>query len=181
MRLSPRGGRGFTLIELMIVVAIVGILAAIAIPAWMKYLRRSKSSEAASNLRKIFDSSVSYYESEFATQAGEALPPQFPGPAAPTPALGTCCGSPGGKCAPNAGLFEAVPSWDALNFVISDAHYYSYGYASADTGASARFTAVANGDLDCDGLYSTFERIGSVDPLNNVSGGSGMFRKDDIE
>ena len=52
--------KGFTLIELMIVVAIIGILAAIAIPNFLKYQAKSKQSEAKTNLKGIFTSEQSY-------------------------------------------------------------------------------------------------------------------------
>ena len=43
---TTQSEKGFTLIELMIVVAIIAILAAVAIPAFSKYIRRAKTSEA---------------------------------------------------------------------------------------------------------------------------------------
>ena len=53
--------RGFTLIELMIVVAIIGILAAIAIPNFIKFQARSKQSEVKANLKGLFTAEKSYY------------------------------------------------------------------------------------------------------------------------
>jgi type IV pilus assembly protein PilA len=56
-----KGKKGFTLIELMIVVAIIGILAAIAIPNFLKFQAKSKQSEAKSNLGAIFTGEVAYF------------------------------------------------------------------------------------------------------------------------
>ncbi len=56
-----KGQKGFTLIELMIVVAIIGILAAIAIPNFMTYQAKSKQSEAKGNLAGIYTSEVAYF------------------------------------------------------------------------------------------------------------------------
>ena len=58
--IKHRNEKGFTLIELMIVVAIIGILAAIAIPNFMRYQAKSKQSEAKVNLGSIYTSEVTY-------------------------------------------------------------------------------------------------------------------------
>jgi type IV pilus assembly protein PilA len=58
----PAGrARGFTLIELMIVVAIIGIMAAIAIPNFLTYQAKSKQTEARTNLGVIFSAQLTYF------------------------------------------------------------------------------------------------------------------------
>src|SRR5712691_9164675 len=56
-----KGNKGFTLIELMIVVAIIGILAAIAIPNFMTYQAKAKQSEAKVGLGGIFTTATSFF------------------------------------------------------------------------------------------------------------------------
>ncbi len=175
-----RKGKGFTLIELMIVVAIIGILAAVAIPAFMKYIRRSKTSEATMNLRKLFDASVAYYSNEHTNRGGSILAKMFPSTIESTPGNAACDAGDSKKHAPDAGIW-ADPSWQDLNFAIDDPFLFQYRYQAGGVGTDAFFTAGAHGDLDCNGVLSTFERGATIDDSNNVNGGSGVYTKDELE
>jgi type IV pilus assembly protein PilA len=176
------GDRGFTLIELMIVVAIIGVLAAIAIPAFMKYIRRAKTVEASNNIAKLYQSSVAYYESEHANLAQQIVAKQFPDAQAESPGVNACCGQPGDKCNPQtAATSWQTPTWTALNFSVDDPFYYWYRYDSAGTDKNSNFSAWAYGNLNCDTTYSTFMRGGRIDAENYVTGGSGLYTRYEIE
>ena len=56
-----RNRKGFTLIELMIVVAIIGILAAIAIPNFLRFQAKSRTSEAKTNLKAVYIAQNTFY------------------------------------------------------------------------------------------------------------------------
>ena len=59
-----RNKKGFTLIELMIVVAIIAILAAIAIPNFLKFQAKSKQSEARTVLTGVYEAELAYFATE---------------------------------------------------------------------------------------------------------------------
>jgi hypothetical protein len=121
-----------------------------------------KLAEAREQLKKMWDGARAYYMDRQSPGDSLAPPPaQFPSVSVgPTPPLGDCCAQ-GGQCQPMAQPWEDN-AWTALQFAVDEPHYFSYTYASADP--LTEFTVRANGDLDCDGVYSTFEILGIVNP-----------------
>jgi len=60
-KLNKKNQKGFTLIELMIVIAIIGILAAIAIPNFISYRKRSYNTAANSDMKNLYTASQAYF------------------------------------------------------------------------------------------------------------------------
>jgi type IV pilus assembly protein PilA len=136
----------------MAAVPVLGVLAAVAIPAFMKYLRRSKETEARAALAHLKNSLTSWHAEH--QKDGKRF--AFPASIDWTPA-GGCCGQPDGKC-----TNTDFSAWKPLDFSVEGAQRFQYRFTSSGRGNKARFTIEARADLDCDGHFSTFERAGRL-------------------
>ena len=165
--------KGFTLIELMIVVAIIGILAAVAIPAFLKYIRKSKTTEARTNIRKLYDGELSYFDEEHVLRNGDMISKQFVSSGyqpATVPSVNKVLGTWTGS------------TWTALKFGSDSPILFRYSTDSGGLGTASSFTARAEGNLDGDTLTSLFERVASVDSASGeVVGGAGLYANNDLE
>lgn len=145
-------------------IAGVGVMAAVAIPAFTKYMRKATSTEATQGIKRIYDGARTYYLER------HKMPPAI----ALTPAAGACCGQPDDKCVPDD---KQWAEWKAIGFLMDEPYRYSYQLDADATG----FTARAIGDLDCDGTYSTFEMAATIAADGSLEGAAGVYKNHELE
>jgi len=162
-----RLSRGFTLIELMISVAIIGVLAGIAIPAFSLYQMRSKRSEAYTNLEGIRTVQIAYF-AEFGSYVDSAPSPRI-----------SMTGDKQNWLGEGDNRFYSGPvggGFDALGWVPEGATYFDYDTYAVVGSDGPYFTAGAYGDVDNDGnlsvfLYSRPDTAGNTLPCWQCTGG----------
>ena len=171
MRVSFRNNQGFSLVELMVVVAIIGILAAIAIPNYQRFTAKGKQSEAKAALAAMYTAERAFY-AEWQTYTGffsaigysptgsiryrhgftanVALPPTHPMFATPPPFPGD--GTSDTRC-PLGTAFNTVANCRTIDAPLAP---NALAAAPVAAGPPATFIAAANGDLDGDAVRDTW-------------------------
>ena len=128
-----------------------------------------RSVEAKEGIDRLRDGARNYYLGKH----------RFPASTNWTPAT-PCCQQPGKpRCVTPASVWDR-PTWRDLGFRLDSRHYYQFRFTGTGAGADATYIIEARGDLDCDGVYSSFKFKGHVDHEYGPQG-FGPFIENELE
>jgi hypothetical protein len=142
--------RSLTPIEAAIAFALGGSILAVAVPEFVRGLHASRLAEPVDGLKRIASGAVALAS----TGPTHEFPPSVPLTPAEVPR--------GVRAEDPPGVWEA-PTWRALGFSFDHPHAFSFAFESSQSGTTSHFRATAHGDLDGDGVLSTFEIEGEAD------------------
>ena len=164
--LSHRHERGLTLAELLGTIGFVTILSALAMYGVAKYLRHSKTAEAVASTTAIAQAACVFYNQSDQNQpagtkpeAAKAMRHFPPSSRVSVPSMDDVRG----KRFQSAAGDWAVSPWHDMDFKLSTPQFYAYSFESQGAGPNATATAIAHGDLDGNGVTSTFRATAAPD------------------
>ncbi len=134
--------------ETVALLSVAGAVAAVFVPAFVRNLHASRLVEPLEGLRAIGASATALAVERGPTQA---YPPSVGLTPEEVPA--------GESVEDPAGTWDQ-PTWKELGFKFERPHYYAFAFDSESSKSGSSFTARAHGDLDGDGLLSTFKLSG---------------------
>ena len=142
--------RSLTPVEAAAAFAIGGSILAVAVPEFVRGLHASRLAEPVDGLKRIAAAAVAVA----AASPDRAFPPSAPLTPPEVPR--------GVRADDPPGVWDQ-PTWRTLSFGFDHPHAFSFAFESSQAGARSHFRATAHGDLDGDGVLSTFEIEGEAD------------------
>ncbi|MDP3277637.1 MAG: hypothetical protein Q8Q09_20815 [Deltaproteobacteria bacterium] len=169
---TRRSRKGATLLQLCLGISVGMVLIGAIVPALQRRARAGRTAEAVDRLALLYQHTQTYWAGQ---QVGPVAPARstlhnLPASTPLTPAI-----VPAGHAVTDPPETWTSPTWNALEFRFEDSHYYAYQFDSQGERTTAAFTARACGDLDGNGIASTFERAGRANGRLELESPDGLW------